>query len=34
LGHSDVKITQIYAKLIDDAKLTAMNSLPELQKKG
>ncbi len=34
LGHSDVKITQVYAKLIDDAKITAMNSIPELRKKG
>jgi integrase len=34
LGHSDVKITQVYTKLIDDAKITAMNSIPELRKKG
>ncbi len=34
LGHTDVKVTQVYAKLIDDAKVTAMNSLPALSKKS
>lgn len=34
LGHSDVRITQVYANLIDDAKVTAMNTLPELTKNG
>ena len=34
LGHTDVKVTQVYAKLIDDAKVTAMNSLPTLKRKS
>ena len=34
LGHTDVKVTQVYAKLIDDAKVTAINSLPTLKRKS
>ena len=31
LGHSDVRITQIYAKLIDKKKEEAIDKLPTLQ---
>ena len=30
LGHTDIKTTQIYAKIVSSKKKTAMDSLPEL----
>jgi site-specific recombinase XerD len=32
LGHSDIKVTQIYAKIIDSKKDEAINKLPNLWK--
>jgi integrase len=31
LGHTDIRHTQIYAKVVNESKLRAVNSLPELQ---
>jgi integrase len=31
LGHKDIKITQLYAKLIDQKKIEAVNKIPQLQ---
>jgi integrase len=31
LGHSDIKTTEIYAKLIDEKKIVAVNKIPKLQ---
>jgi len=31
LGHSDIKLTQVYAKVVDELKRKAVDSLPEIQ---
>jgi site-specific recombinase XerD len=31
LGHKDIKVTQIYAKIVDEKKQKAVNALPDME---